>query len=213
LNATKFVLSFGEPPVGAAPTEPLDRAMLARLSAVVADATAAFDGYDYARALEATENFFWWFCDDYVELVKGRVYNSQGPDAAASALAALRDALHVIHRLFAPFLPFVTEEVWSWWQQGSVHAQPWPTLALAGDASMLEPVSDLLAAIRRAKTEAKVSQKAAVELAAVRGPVDVLAVVRTAALDLRDSGSVATFEWLDGEALGCTVTLAPPDPA
>jgi valyl-tRNA synthetase len=213
LNATKFVLSFGEPPVGAAPTEALDRAMLARLSAVVNDATAAFDGYDYARALEVTEDFFWWFCDDYVELVKGRAYNSQGPDAAASALAALREALHVIHRLFAPFLPFVTDEVWSWWREGSVHAQPWPTLAVAGDASMLEPVGEVLAAIRRAKTEAKISQKAAVELAVVGGPVEVLTVVRSAAPDLRDSGSVEAFDWHDADALSCTVTLAPPDPA
>jgi valyl-tRNA synthetase len=148
-----------------------------------------------------------------VELVKGRAYNGQGPAAAASALAALREALHVIHRLFAPFLPFVTDEVWSWWQQGSVHAQSWPALAVEGDASMLEPVGEVLAAIRRAKTEAKVSQKAGVELAAVCGPADVLVAVRAAELDLRDSGTVREFQWLDGDALSCSVTLAPPDPA
>jgi len=211
LNATKFVLSFGEPPEGAAPTAPIDLAMLARLSGVVTDATTAFEGYDYARALEATEGFFWWFCDDYVELVKGRAYNGQGPEAAASALAALREALHVIHRLFAPFLPFVTDEVWNWWQQGSVHAQQWPSLDIEGDAAILEPVGEVLAAIRRAKTEAKVSQKAAVELAVVRGPADLLAAVRAAELDLRDSGTVRGFQWLDGDALSCTVTLAPPE--
>ena len=160
LNATKFVLSFGEPPAGARPTVAIDLAMLARLDAVVADATAAFEGYDYARALERIEQFFWWFCDDYVELVKGRAYNGQGEAARDSALAALRIALHSVHRLFAPFLPFVTDEVWNWWQQGSVHRQQWPTAAgISADDRLLDPVCEVLAAVRRAKTEAKASQK------------------------------------------------------
>jgi valyl-tRNA synthetase len=101
--------------------------MLARLAEVITDSTLAFHDLDYARALERTEEFFWWFCDDYVELVKGRAYGTQGDNAAHSARAALRQALEIIHRLFAPFLPFVTDEVWSWWQPGSVHAMPWPT--------------------------------------------------------------------------------------
>jgi valyl-tRNA synthetase len=209
LNATKFVLGFGEPPAGATPTEAIDVAMLARLDAVITDATVAFDGFDYARALEGIEQFFWWFCDDYVELVKGRAYNGHGPQAMASALAALRASLHAIHRLFAPFLPFVTDEVWSWWQQGSVHAQQWPTAGADGDAAMLEPVSEVLAAIRRTKTEAKASQKAAVSLAVVHGPTEVLARVRSAAEDLGDAGSVAEFQWVEADELSCVATLAP----
>jgi valyl-tRNA synthetase len=211
LNATKFVLGFGEPPAGATPTEAIDLAMLARLDAVINDATVAFDGFDYARALDGIEQFFWWFCDDYVELVKGRAYNGHGPEAMASALAALRGALHAIHRLFAPFLPFVTDEVWSWWQQGSVHAQQWPAAGAEGEAAMLEPVSEVLAAIRRTKTEAKASQKAAVSLAVVHGPTEVLALVRSAAEDLGDAGSVAEFQWVEADELSCAVTLAPTD--
>jgi valyl-tRNA synthetase len=211
LNATKFVLGFGEPPVGATPTEAIDLAMLARLDTVINDATVAFEGFDYARALEGIEQFFWWFCDDYVELVKGRAYNGHGPQATASALAALRAALHSIHRLFAPFLPFVTDEVWNWWQQGSVHAQQWPTAGTEGDAAMLEPVSDVLAAIRRAKTEAKASQKAGVSRAVVHGPAGVLAQVRSAENDLGDAGSVAEFHWVEADDLSCAVTLAPAD--
>ncbi len=212
LNASKFVLAAGAAPVGTTPTAPLDLAMLARLDEVVEEATRAFDEYDYARALERTEAFFWWFCDDYVELVKGRAYGTQGDEAAASARAALHGALSALHRLFAPFLPFVAEEVWSWWQTGSVHRATWPTPARrGGDAGLLEPVSAILSAIRRAKTDAKVSQRAAVELVTVSGPPATLDALAAAEADLRDAGSVQSFETSAGEQLGCTVRLAMPD--
>ncbi len=212
LNTSKFVLAAGAAPVGTTPTAPLDLAMLARLDEVVDEATRAFDEYDYARALERTEAFFWWFCDDYVELVKGRAYGTQGDEAAASARAALPGALSALHRLFAPFLPFVAEEVWSWWQTGSVHRATWPTPARrGGDAGLLEPVSAILSAIRRAKTDAKVSQRAAVELVTVSGPPATLDALAAAEADLRDAGSVQSFETSAGEQLGCTVRLAMPD--
>ncbi len=212
LNATKFVLGFGEPPADAAPTAAIDRAMLARLAEVIDDATRAFDDFDYARALERTEAFFWWFCDDYVELVKGRAYGTQGDTAAHSARAALRQALDIVHRLFAPFLPFVTEEVWSWWRDGSVHGTTWPEarpLTSIGDVSMLGPVSEVLGAVRRAKTEAKLSQRATVDELIVDGPTTALAAIEACRSDLAEAGGIAQFTLSSSETLLTAVRLAP----
>ncbi len=213
LNASKFVLGFGEPPAGAVPSAPVDLAMLARLNEVVADATRAFDEFDYARALERTEQFFWWFCDDYVELVKGRAYGTQGADAAASAQAALRTALDVTLRLFAPVMPFVTDEVWSWWHTATVHGEPWPVAVDAdGDVSILPVISDVLARVRRTKTEAKLSQRAEVERLLVGGTPIAVAALRAVEADLREAGSIAAVEYddRDGADLHCAVTLAAP---
>ena len=188
LNVTKFVLKIvDEGPAGsstdlAAVTNPLDLSMLAKLDETIAEATAGFEAFDYARALERTEAFFWWFCDDYVELVKGRAYNSQGQEAAASASVALQVALDSIQRLLAPIIPFATEESWSWWNDGSIHGASWPTpTGLGGDASSLDPIVDIMTLVRRAKTEAKVSQRADVATLTVRAPTNSTASSRRVA--------------------------------
>jgi valyl-tRNA synthetase len=209
LNVSRFVLGIGDDagaPRPEAITDPVDRAMAARLAAVVSDATNAFEGYDYARALERTEAFFWWFCDDYVELVKSRGYGSRGDETAASARAALRLALSVLQRLLAPFLPFATEEVWSWWQEGSIHRASWPdgddiaAVAAGADADDLDPALDVLAAVRKAKTEAKVSMRAPVALVMVPFALPV------GVDDVREAGSIERLEPAgDGELV---VTLA-----
>lgn len=208
LNAAKFALSFesntGENKI----TEALDAAMLAALAEVVETATAAFENYDHARALEVTESLFWTFCDDYVELVKERARNGAG-DSQASAVAALRAALSVFVRLFAPFLPYATEEVWSWFAEGSVHHAQWPSatelteLLSAGgftrDASLLGLVGEVLVRVRGAKTEAKVSQRT--ELARVEVATRTAAesaLLSSAAADIKAVGRIHELVLTDG---------------
>jgi valyl-tRNA synthetase len=216
LNVSKFVLAFGEPAAGAAIVEPMDRAMLTRLAGVIDEATTSFEAYDYARALERTEAFFWWFCDDHVELVKSRAYGARGDAAAGSAIAALRLALDALQRLFAPIIPFVADEVWSWWQEGSIHLAAWPTPADVApsepaDPAVLDAVSEVLARIRRAKTEAKLSQRSPVDRLQVAGPADFLSAISLGEHDLRAAGGIATLDLTesdDGVSVG--VVLAAP---
>jgi valyl-tRNA synthetase len=214
LNASKFVLSFPEPAAGAAVTEPLDSAMLASLDGVVRDATRALEQFEYTTALERTERFFWFFCDDYVELVKQRAYADDGRAATESARLALRNALSVLHRLLAPFVPFCTEEAWSWWHGDgdSVHTSDWPRPAEGGDGSGTEVVtlaSDVISAIRKAKSDAKLSMRAEVASVTVHGQPRALDTVDTIAGDLRAAGNVDAFDLRpdDGE-LRVEVTLA-----
>jgi valyl-tRNA synthetase len=211
LNVTKFVLGIGldDVPAEASASSPIDRSMLARLDAVIAESTAAFEAFDYARALERTEAFFWWFCDDYVELVKGRAYGSQGVEAAASARAALRAALSSILRLFAPILPFAAEEAWRWWHDTSVHVQPWPaTSGVDGDVTLLEVPLEVLGRVRRTKTEAKVSQRAEVAAVHLTVPDSATASIAAARADLLEAGSILSLDVVAGGALACDVELA-----
>jgi valyl-tRNA synthetase len=214
LNASKFVLGLGAADVTAADiTEPIDRAMLAQLEAVVADATEAFVGYEYHRALERTETFFWKFCDDYLELVKVRAY--QGGADGRSAQAALALALSVLLRLFAPVMPFVTEEVWSWWREGSVHRAPWPATnelrdaAQNADSAVLDLAGGVLAEIRKAKSAEKKSQRHEVLSLVVEDDTDVIATLQQAETDLRHAGVVTDMDFKEGNERQVRVQLAP----
>jgi valyl-tRNA synthetase len=202
LNASRFALGFSDTDVDRSEiSAPLDRSMLAALADTVGAATTAFEEYDYARALEIAEKSFWNWTDDYVELVKARAYGD-GPEAS-SAHAALQLALGIYLRLFAPFLPFVTEEVWSWWREGSVHRAPWPTIgelgSLTGDAGVLDGVSRVLGEIRRAKSDAKASMRAEVEHLAVTADRELIERLHEAEGDLLAAGRVGAIEYGDGE--------------
>ena len=215
LNVSIFVLGRLEqaPIVGAADvSEAIDRDLLATLAGLVADATAAFENYDYARALERSEAFFWSFCDDYVELAKTRAYGDPSDPATRSAHATLALTLSTLQRLFAPFLPFVTEEVWRWWHDDSVHLAAWPTLSELGDApratDAYAAVGQVLEAVRREKSTQKVSQRKEVAELVVAGPGELLETIQLGQRDLVDAGGVRSVVYEEAPEFGVRVTLA-----
>ncbi len=191
LNASRFALGFELLEEGL-PTEAVDLSILAQLANVAGQATRAFESYDYTRALERTETFFWFFCDNYLELVKDRAYTKD-----KSALATLRISLSVLLRLFAPFTPFVTEEVWSWWQSGSVHRAPWPDeselSAYQGDVRVMEVAAAILSEVRKAKSDAKLSMKAPVESIIIRGGIQDISLLKKMERDLIAAGNIETI--------------------
>ncbi len=177
LNAGRFViqLSGGEKlEIGKIKKlEPIDADMAFQLKELAEQCTGAFESYDYARCLELAESFFWRFTDDYIELVKTRAYGTASQDedvedaGAESARAVLQFCLKTLLKLFAPFMPFVCEEIWSWHQRGSIHTSVWPhsnepeileiTKATADSKPVFEPASKIISLIRRQKSESQVS--------------------------------------------------------
>jgi valyl-tRNA synthetase len=213
LNASKFVLGISAAADLSAVTEPVDRAVLAALADVVRQATNAFEAFDYTGALEVSEQFFWQFCDDYLELVKERAYGDASDPAVRSAQAALALALDVMLRLLAPIMPFATEEVWSWWKEGSIHTASWPTpaeLATDGDPAVVGAVSAALVEIRGAKSQAKVSMRTEVDSAVFSGGAETLDRLRAVEADLRAVGRISgRVDWVAGSGpLAVEVTLA-----
>ncbi len=107
-----------------------DRAWIAILRATIEEATQSFENYDYTAALQRIEDTFWNFCDNYLEIVKETAYSGGHTPESRSALVGLNWSLKTFLRLFAPFMPFVTEEIWSWRYSGesaSIHTAPWPS--------------------------------------------------------------------------------------
>ena len=196
LNAARFALSFEMPEGVSEISEKIDLSMLASLSEVVKTATEAFAAYDHTKALETTESFFWTFTDDYLELVKDRAYGSEYSDQErGSAVLALRSALSVLVRLFAPFLPFATEEVWSWWQQGSVHQSSWPTTdELQGSTpELMKLSSQALILVRKSKSDLKLSMKAEIAELKLKAP----AALNYVGKDLQSVGNIAKLELIE----------------
>ena len=216
LNASKFVLSRVEP-VGPV-TAPIDRGMLTNLARLVDESTAALDDYDYARVLTRTESFFWFFCDDYLELVKSRRYGDHGTAEAGSANRAMQVALSTLLRLFAPFMPFVTEEVWSWWQAGSVHVARWPRAAEILDQldggddpaiNVLLIAVDVIRPVRKEKSDRKRPLKWSVLRVRIRADEEQRRLIGLVERDIKAAGAIQQIEFVDGPGLEVlTVELA-----
>ena len=215
LNAARFALLQSEPrgPI----TEALDRGMLTNLSVLVAESTEQLDAYDYARVLERCERFFWSFCDDYLELVKARRYGDFTPEGAASANSAMLVALSTMLRLFAPYLPFVTEEVWSWWRPGSVHRASWPTreevLASIGGADAAAVNVSVqcelaLVEVRRVKALLKKPAKAIIERAVLPAALEPLV---PAAHDFKAAMHISSLSFADVTEASLTFAEVAPE--
>ena len=215
LNVSKFVLAGAH--VDGPVTEALDRGMLLNLAALVDEATTELDHYEYAKALAKVEAFFWNFCDNYVEAAKSRRYGDFGPAPAASAATAMRLALSVLLRLLAPYLAFACEEVWSWWQEGSVHRAPWPVRAdvatVAGDdpgaRQAVAHLTDALNAIRKAKTDRKVSVGTPVLRVMYRASADAVRSLALVERDLKAACRTESLELIAAAEPGVEITLKP----
>ncbi len=225
LNASKFAFDAagkGAPVVlhPSLVTEAVDRSILAGLAEVVTQATASFESYDHTRALEVSETAFWTFCDDYLELVKDRAYLDT-PEGA-SARAALGIAIDTFLRLLAPFIPFATEEVWSWYRTGSVHRAAWPcadelrAAAAGGDSEVLRVAGEALTVLRKVKSENRVSQRAtykSVVLAVVPADRERLESVREDLVRAAHIvGDYSLIEADEGAILVSSYELNPPEP-
>ena len=139
---------------------------------------------------------------------------------AGSANTALLTSVSTFLRLLAPFLPFATEEVWSWWRPGSIHTADWPTdeelLAAAGGADergaqALQVAAQVLGEIRKKKSEGQRPLKTAVTRIVIRAPEDRLALLPDIEQDLRAAGLIQQIETIVSEALQVDVDLAPPE--
>ncbi len=211
-NASKFVIErfAGIDPATLTPdkiTCETDRAAIAQLRPLIRRATESFDAFDYAQALQVTEEFFWGtFCDNYIEIAKPRTYDEGESDGKLSAAATLRLMHRMLVRMFAPFLPFLTEEIWHWNytadadMHGSVHRSPWPSLDEI--AAVPEPSSErtwplmlqVVEAVRKAKADANLSIKAPVQRVAVTCGVDDGRALDHAVLDVTRMLSIQEFD-------------------
>lgn len=208
-NASKFVLSQLERVDAdlaslsvAQITNEVDRDFFSRLKKTAVAAEAAFEKFDYAAALEVAEKQFWSFCNDYLELVKKRSYADEDSADRQSALATLAQSLKMFLRLFAPFLPFITEEIWSWrfaqveGRDGSIHRAPWPTaeeykdLKESSVPGCYDAGVEVLIKIRSAKTEGKVNLRWPIKSLKVTGKEESLAALKAALNDVIGAGSV-----------------------
>ncbi len=201
-------------------TETLDIWILSRLNQCIKKATQQFESYEYCDSRVAIEDFFWNdFCDNYLELVKNRAYGSEGASAKAqqSALYTIYHCLETLLRLFAPFVPHITEDLYShifderYAKSGSVHARgTWPNEAdypyeATAERSGMACV-DILNVIRKAKSEANVSIKfpvSQVELKAT-GSETTWAHLKPIIEDLKAAGNAAAIVAADDANLPYT---------
>ena len=216
-NASKFVLGRldGIDPATLTPdkiTCETDRAVIAELRPLIERATESFDKFDYAQALQLTEEFFWQtFCDNYLELAKPRTYDEELTEGRLSACATFRLLHRALVRMLAPYLPFLNEDIWGWaynadaGMQPSVHRSPWPTLdelAAIPAPKFAETYAASVAvidAVRKSKAEANLSVKAPVETTQVTAKKVTLDALQPALDDIKRMLSIEALTVVEGD--------------
>jgi valyl-tRNA synthetase len=234
-NASRFALShLDDASVGAAASpaglNATDRWLLGRLHEVVRRATTAMDEYEFAAAKAEVERFFWTdLCDNYLELVKLRLYGGAGNGAPAENGAAgeaaarvgaqyvLSQALRAVLKLLAPFMPHITEAIYL---QGfaaaegvpSIHVSRWPQAPATWDDETArrdgEAIVEVVEAVRRWKAERQLGVGAPVGTLRIRTPAAHQAALESALVDLRGVTRAQEIELLpapDGTPLQVTV--------
>ena len=151
------------------------------------------------------ESYFWQFCDDYIELVKNRAYgtpdeqgNVPSEKAVKSARTALGLGLDAFARLLAPYLPYASEEVWSWMHagSGSVHRAAWPVVnpyveaATGASPELLTWAGKAVEQLRKIKSEAKVSMKTPILSVALSAAAEGVDAIHAALGDIAQAGRV-----------------------
>lgn len=183
--------------------EPLDVALVEKLKSVITEATKLFHDFDYAGALQTSEEAFWNFCDHYLELVKVRAYSEQDSAARRSAFATLSWSIKTFLRLMAPVVPYVTEEVWSWTFSGegrekSIHTSAWPNVSEIAEVKApqhprtLDAALEVISKIRGTKTDAKRTLKCPVAALEVSGSEENLQALQAVLDDVLRGGNVAS---------------------
>jgi valyl-tRNA synthetase len=212
LNASRLVVSLEDDQALGGADATVDRQLLARLAGTLARTTVALEAYEHARALELVERSFWAFCDDYLELVKPAAYGELGGARQRSARAALRAALSIYQRLLAPYLPYVAEETWSWWQPGSVHRAAWPSadeLPSPADAGEgLTVAIGALAGLRKAKSDARRKLRTPVERALIADTPARLEALEPVLEDLTAAANIRRLELRPAPEFALQVELA-----
>ena len=197
-NAARLIRGYEAE--GGPATHPLDKSFLARTGEAIARATELWESWDHAGALATLESWFWAeLCDNYLELSKGRAYAGD-----PSAIGTLRTALDLALRLFAPYVPFITEEIYNDGRDdfSSVHRAAWPTPDEAGDfqddGSFAAAVS-VVAQVRKTKSDAKVSLRYPVTRLTVRGPHPTIEVLHQVIDDVTSTVNATEHELIGNE--------------
>lgn len=178
-------------------TEPMDQSWMKKVSSTMAFATKALEMHDYASALETIEGRFWDFCDNYLEIVKARAYSANNQ----SAVATLMKTMDTFIRAFAPFCPFITEEVyqsrpWHKDKEQSLHTKPWPRSdefenIQAENPILYDSASQIISDIRKAKTTANKTQKTPVTAVEIMAPENLIDILKQGEKDIENVGNLS----------------------